>query len=160
MAKILLFDWGNTIMVDFNLSGPMFTWDKVAWVCGAENALKALSGYTCCIATNAGSSDSLAVKKGLARVGADVYFRYIFASWDIRFEKPDPRFFRFIVDQLRVDPSDCIMIGDNYEKDIIGAKDTGMKTVLFSLTGQEKDFSKADAVISRMNDLPEIIEKL
>ena len=80
MVKILLFDWGNTIMVDFNLPGPMFTWERVAWVPGAEEALKALAGYVLCIATNAGKSDSEAVKKGLARVGADRYFSFIFSS--------------------------------------------------------------------------------
>jgi len=57
MGKIILFDWGNTVMVDFRIPGPMFTWDTVAWVCGAENALKRLTTYTCCLATNAGESD-------------------------------------------------------------------------------------------------------
>ena len=160
MAKILLFDWGNTIMVDFRLPGPMFTWDKVAWVKGAEDALKALAGYTCCIATNAGESDAEAVKKGLARVGADTYFRFIFSSWDIGFEKPDPRFFRFIIGKLRTNPVNCIMIGDNYEKDIIAAKSAGMKTILFNPSDRRGTFSLADSVIQGMDQLSVIIEKL
>ena len=74
MNKILLFDWGNTIMVDFNLPGPMFTWETVAWVTGVENLMKKISRNVCCIATNAGESDSDAVRKALARIGADIYF--------------------------------------------------------------------------------------
>jgi putative hydrolase of the HAD superfamily len=160
MAKILLFDWGNTIMVDFKLPGPMFTWERVAWVKGAEDALKALAGYTCCIATNAGESDSEDVKKGLARVGADTYFTFIFSSWDIGFEKPDPRFFRFIIEKLRTDPANCIMIGDNYEKDIIAAKTAGMKTILFNPSDRREHFPHADSVIQGMDQLSVIIEKL
>lgn len=160
MAKILLFDWGNTIMVDFKLPGPMFTWEKVAWVKGAEVALKALAGYTCCIATNAGESDTEAVRKGLAMVGADTYFTFIFSSYDIGFEKPDPRFFQFITGKLRTDPATCIMIGDNYEKDIIAAKTAGMKTVLFNPSGHNEPFPHADSVIREMDQLPVIIEKL
>ena len=160
MAKILLFDWGNTIMVDFNLPGPMFTWEKVAWVPGTEDALKALAGYTCCVATNAGESDSEAVKKGLAMVGADSYFSFIFSSWDIGFEKPDLRFFNFVVEKLRTDPANCIMIGDNYEKDIVGAKTTGMKTILFNPSDRKGPFPQADSVINGMAELPATIEKL
>ena len=160
MAKILLFDWGNTIMVDFGFPGPMYTWEKAAWVPGAEETLKALGGYACCIATNAGKSDAGAVRKGLAMVGADRYFSYIFSSQDIGFEKPDPRFFRFVTGKLGTVPGNCIMIGDNYEKDIVGAKTTGMLTILFNPSGREGTFPQADAVIRTLNELPEIIEKL
>ena len=159
-AKFLLFDWGNTIMVDFGFPGPMFTWEKAAWVDGAEDALKKLAGHTLCIATNAGSSDSEAVKKGLAMVGADKYFTFIFSSWDIGFVKPDPRFFGFVTDALKTHPSDCIMIGDNYKKDITGAKTAGMKTILFNPSNLEGPFPDADAVIVEMQNLPKIIEKL
>jgi putative hydrolase of the HAD superfamily len=147
-------------MVDFKLPGPMFTWERVAWVKGAEDALKALAGYTCCIATNAGQSDSEAVKKGLARVGADTYFTFIFSSWDIGFEKPDPRFFRFIIEKLGTDAANCIMIGDNYEKDIIAAKTAGMKTIFLNHSDQREPFPHADSVIQEMDQLSVIIEKL
>jgi HAD superfamily hydrolase (TIGR01549 family) len=160
MKKILLFDWGNTIMVDFNLPGPMNEWDKVAWVCGAEFALKALKEYTCCIATNAGRSTAEDVKKGLARVGADKYFSHIFASRDILLEKPDPLFFMYISNFYKTDPLNCIMTGDNYEKDITGAKSAGMKTILLNLKGDKGPFPDADAVIKGMIELPAIINKL
>lgn len=160
MAKILLFDWGNTIMVDFNLPGPMYTWNKVAWVPGAEDALKALSGYTCCIATNAGRSDQEAVKMGLARVGADSYFSFFFCSQDVGFEKPDPRFFQSVVRELKTVPENCIMIGDNYEKDIAGAANAGMKTILFNPDDHPGPFPLADSVIRKMDRLPEAIRNL
>jgi putative hydrolase of the HAD superfamily len=160
MTRFLLFDWGNTIMVDFKLPGPMYTWNKVAWVPGAEDALKALSQHTLCIATNAGESNTEAVKKGLARVGADTYFKFVFSSWDIGYEKPDARFFQVVLENLQTLPGNCIMIGDNYSKDIGGAKSAGMKTILFNSAGHENKYSLADAVIRSMSELPNIIKKL
>jgi HAD superfamily hydrolase (TIGR01509 family) len=160
MKKFLLFDWGNTIMVDFELPGPMYTWDRAAWVPGAEEALKQLSDYTCCLATNAGQSDSVAVRKGLAMVGAEKYFRFIFTSSDIGYEKPEAEFFDFILQALDGDPAECIMTGDNYRKDIEGAKRAGMKTVFFNRTNDPGSFPMADSVIYRMMDLPAVIEAL
>ncbi len=138
----------------------MFTWEKAEWIPGAEDALKTLAGNTCCIVTNAGESDQEAVKKGLAMVGADRYFQFIFSSMELGFEKPDPRFFRLVVEKLGSDPANCIMIGDNYEKDIVGAKTAGMKTVLFNPSDRRGSFPLADSVIHGMDDLPSIIEKL
>ena len=157
MAKIILFDWGNTIMVDFGLPGPMYMWEKVSWVPGAEQALQMLSGFTCCLATNAGESDSEAVRKGLERVGADRYFSHIFSSKEIGFEKPDPRFFRYILQKLQTSPGNCIMIGDNYATDITGARTVGMKTVLKTADPRERDFPLADVVIHGMNELYDAI---
>ena len=114
MAKTLLFDWGNTIMVDFGLPGPMYLWERVGWVQHAEHSLKILSrSWPCYLATNAGLSDKTMVLRALERVGADRCFSGIFTSADLGFEKPEPEFFQAICDQLRVPPSDCIMIGDH-----------------------------------------------
>ena len=160
MKKILLFDWGNTIMVDFELPGPMYTWDIAEWVPGAEAALEALSGYTCCIATNGAESDKSDAVKGLAMVGADRYFSHIFASKDMGYEKPDPEFFAHILSTLDPDPSVYVMIGDNYEKDIVGAKQAGIDTVFFNRKNLRGSFPLADAVICSMEELPAVIEML
>jgi len=52
------------------------------------------------------------------------------------------------------------MIGDNYEKDIVGAKNAGMKTILFNLKGINGTFPLADAVVRTMNEFTGTIEKL
>jgi 4-nitrophenyl phosphatase len=48
--------------------------------------------------------------------------------------KPEPIFFEELCSRLAVDPSRCILIGDNLESDIAGAKRLGMATIL-TLTG-------------------------
>ena len=161
MIKALFFDWGNTIMVDFGLPQPMYLWENVEWVKGAERALKTLSrSFPCYMATNAPMSDGKAVLMALKRVGADRYFRNIFSSFDVGYEKPDPNFFRYILQQTGLRPYEGVMIGDHYIKDIIGAKDHGMKTIYLNRLGEEGPFPKADRIISEMKLLAEAVKEL
>jgi HAD superfamily hydrolase (TIGR01509 family) len=161
MTKALLFDWGNTIMVDFGFPGPMCSWNKVALVEGAENALQILSEkYNCHLATNAGASTTKEVRLALSRVDVDKFFSEIFLADEIGFDKPDIRFYNAIIDRLGLPPDSFVMIGDNYFNDCIGAKKAGMKTVFLNTNCVTGSFPMADTVILVLDDLPRIIEKL
>lgn len=48
--------------------------------------------------------------------------------------KPLPIFFNKLCDMLQTPPGECVLIGDNLESDVLGAKGVGMKTIL-TLTG-------------------------
>ena len=161
MIKTILFDWGNTIMVDFGLPGPMYQWNQVAWVSGAEEALKSLSRkYTCCLATNAGASTTPEVIMALNRVGADKYFKQIFLAKEIGFKKPDKRFFMAIIDHFGLIPSSLVMIGDNYKNDCEGAKHAGLNTVFFNSKNAAGNFPLADKVIRNLDELEKTIDQL
>jgi len=148
-------------MVDFALPGPMYTWEKVAWVPGAEKALQTISAqYRCCLATNAGASTTPEVLLALKRVGADKYFSEIFLAKEIGYEKPDKRFFTTIISRLNLPPSSIVMIGDNYQKDCEGAKKAGLKTIFFNARLESGNFPMADAVFSNFDKLIRIIEEL
>lgn len=54
------------------------------------------------------------------------------------FYKPDPRLFLRACEELRVEPSECIMVGDRIDNDIAPARSLGMKAVLFR-TGRHRD---------------------
>ncbi|MCC6424926.1 MAG: HAD-IIA family hydrolase [Phycisphaerales bacterium] len=60
--------------------------------------------------------------------------------------KPQPVFFNKLCTRLSVDPKRCLLIGDNLEADIVGAKNVGMKTLL-TLTGvtRRRDLSAVAA---------------
>jgi FMN phosphatase YigB (HAD superfamily) len=161
MSKNLLFDWGNTIMVDFVLPGPMCSWNKVALVEGAENALQILSEkYDCHLATNAGASTTKEVRLALSRVDVDKFFSEIFLADEIGFDKPDIRFFNAIIDRLGISPDSFVMIGDNYFNDCVGAKKAGMKTVFLNANRVTGSFPMADAVIRTFDELINLIEEL
>ena len=159
LIKAIIFDWGNTVMRDFpECKGPMAEWEHVEWIPFAEDALKVLhQKYICCIASNAGYSDTNAMRKALERVGADKYFLFFFTSKDLGYEKPDKRFFLKIAESIHVDPQQCLMIGNDYKKDICGAKAVGMITVFFNEKRISGKFPDADNIILSMQELIEIV---
>lgn len=154
-AKALIFDWGDTIMRDFpEMAGPMFTWPEVELIADADLVLRILSTrYMMVIATNAGESDTEAMKLALNRVGVSDYFDYFFSSRDLGVSKPDPDFFLKISGHLGLAAAECIMIGNSYEKDIVGAKLCGMKTVLFDEFGRYHETPLADITIGKLSEL-------
>lgn len=157
MVKTLIFDWGDTIMRDYQLDGPMSVWEKVAWIPGAEEALQTLQQkYTCIIATSAAHSDTAEMIKALSRVGANTYFSMFFSQKELGTSKPDPRFFRRVLELSGAQAAESAMIGNIYEKDIVGAKQIGMTTVLFNEQEDKGDFPDADYVITAMTDLLKI----
>ena len=64
-------------------------------------------------------------------------FKYQFTQDDFNITKPDPRYLEAILKKCNVEAGKCIMVGDRIDKDIIPAKQVGMKTVLFR-TGLHK----------------------
>lgn len=65
--KVYLFDWGDTLMVDFpEAKGSMCDWDEVRAVDGAKEALAHLSKkHKIYIATGAAQSTEVQIKKHL-----------------------------------------------------------------------------------------------
>jgi HAD superfamily hydrolase (TIGR01450 family) len=55
---------------------------------------------------------------------------YAAGTTPINCGKPQPLFFQELCRRLHVDPSRCVLIGDNLESDIAGGKSVGMKTIL------------------------------
>jgi putative hydrolase of the HAD superfamily len=153
VKRLIIFDWGNTIMRDFpELPGPMCDWLVVEWIPGAQDALEALSKqYPLCIATNAGCSDTQAMRRALHRIDAERYFSWFFSSKDLGIKKPDPRFFLTIAQQCGFSPEQCVMVGDSFENDIKGAATAGFTTVLLSSTDTHNP--GAHYVIKHMNQL-------
>jgi len=74
--------------------------------------------------------------------------------------KPEALFFHELCARLSVEPSRCVLIGDNLESDIAGAHNVGMRTVLTlsGITGRHDATElpanrRPDAVISDLRDL-------
>lgn len=54
-------------------------------------------------------------------------------SEEVGVEKPDVRMFQTGVDKLDADPRRCLMLGDNLNKDVLGARKLGIQAHLISL---------------------------
>jgi 4-nitrophenyl phosphatase len=75
--------------------------------------------------------------------------------------KPEKLFFHELCNRLAVDPARCLLIGDNLESDIAGAKNVGMRTLL-TLTGITTRDDAAKLPAARrpdgiVNDLRELV---
>ncbi len=64
--------------------------------------------------------------------GLDVYFDHVFTSEALGYNKPDPRIFSGAVSSVNARKQDCLMIGDDFGVDIVGAAKFGMDTVYFN----------------------------
>ena len=60
------------------------------------------------------------------------YFKNIFISEEIGCNKPNPGIFEFALNHLSALKSETIMIGDDWDADILGAQQFGMKSIYFS----------------------------
>lgn len=141
MPPIYLFDWGNTLMVDNpNFTGPMCDWPTVEAVPGAEKTLAQLSTKSiCCVATNANASNEQQIRTAFDRVGLSRYLQHIFCSQTLGFVKPQPAFFQAISKSLNCAAEELVMIGDNLEKDVLGAQACGLQAIWFNPEGKITD---------------------
>jgi 2-haloacid dehalogenase len=57
-------------------------------------------------------------------------FRDILVSGEVRLIKPDPAIYRLFLDRNRLNAESCLFIDDS-EKNVVGAKEVGMKAVHF-----------------------------
>ncbi len=151
--KVLVFDWGDTLMVEYpDEVGPMAEWSRVAPMAGVIVTVPQLSaGVPCYVASNASDSCAEQVKAALARLGLDKYFQGIYTDKELGAKKPSVAFFQSLLTQLGCTAADVIYIGNDYDKDIVPAKEAGLLTVLIS--GEAGEYTAADVHISTMWDL-------
>lgn len=73
--------------------------------------------------------------------------------------KPDPEFFRSALRTLDVAAQDAVMIGDNWENDIMGAKAVGMKAIWLNRNGLVSPTDDSvDGVASNLIEAVRIME--
>jgi putative hydrolase of the HAD superfamily len=153
MSKVYLFDWGDTLMIDFpDQDGKMYLWPHVEAVEGAEETLKHLSQSSAIyIATSAQDSTELEVQQAFQRVGLDPFISGYFCKANLGLEKQDPQFYRAIINSIGQLASDVTMVGDSLEKDIYPAKAAGLNTVFFNK--QNTDLPEATLRIECLREL-------
>jgi putative hydrolase of the HAD superfamily len=67
----------------------------------------------------------------LRTLGLHEYFDPVIISGDYGYRKPDPRLFQKALDRLQIPPTQAIYIGNDCYRDVFGARQLGMKTILF-----------------------------
>lgn len=88
--------------------------------------------YTMHIITN-GFAEIQAIKMDSAEISH--YFTHVVTNGVVDAKKPDPVIFQYALDISGASVAESLMIGDNYEADILGAKGVGMDTVFYNTAG-------------------------
>tara|TARA_B110000908_G_scaffold92928_1_gene110058 strand:+ start:399 stop:905 length:507 start_codon:yes stop_codon:yes gene_type:complete len=134
VINVYLFDWGDTLMVDFpNVSGKMCDWEVVEAVSGAKEALEALSKNSkIYIATGAADSTELEIKRAFDRVGLSQFISGYFCKANLGLSKGSPDFLKSILAKLEIPSVNVAMVGDNFEKDIKPAIAVGIQPFWFT----------------------------
>jgi putative hydrolase of the HAD superfamily len=97
----------------------------------------------------------------LAQFGILDFFPLRLYSYQFDFRKPDTRIFQTAAQQIGEPPQDILFVGDRIDKDIVPALKAGMQAVLKeAYTNIGKKVPKGACVISRLSELPAIIEKI
>jgi putative hydrolase of the HAD superfamily len=96
----------------------------------------------------------------LHKVGLLDYFDPIVVSGDHGYRKPDRRLFQLALDGLQVPAENTVYIGNDMHRDIYGAREAGMHTVMFDSDQGTKQFADCvpDFTISDWRDLLKILE--
>ena len=140
-VKVVIFDLGGTLKV----SGVLKLFP------GTKEVLERLSKkYTLVI----GANQPLYAYQFMEESGIDRYFEKVYLSTEIGYEKPDLKFFKYILDDLKLEAEEVVMVGDNYENDISPARSLRIKAIWLNYLEQE---GESDFVIL---DLKEILEIL
>ncbi|MDO6525593.1 HAD family hydrolase [Motilimonas sp. 1_MG-2023] len=101
------------------------------------------------------NGSSLMQREKIAQAQLAPYFSKIFVSAEVGLHKPDPEVFRQCMAGFHA--RDCVMIGDDFARDMIPAKKLGMKTVWVNAAGQgESDI--VDYHLSHVLQLAEVFK--
>ena len=119
-------------------------------------------GYRMGLISNAG--DDQDVQQLASRFGIEQYFDFILTSAACSYRKPHRRIFELALSNWYFLPSEAVMVGDNLDADIRGAKSVGLFAVWISrrageLTGDHLSI-RPDARLSSLSELPALLDRL
>ena len=83
------------------------------------------------------------------------YFEAIYDSESVGVKKPDPKIFRHALIDSGSKSQESLMVGDNYEADVLGAKKLNINTIHFVAHGEE--IHNKNETIYKLIDLKSIL---
>jgi putative hydrolase of the HAD superfamily len=96
----------------------------------------------------------------LCAAGFAGYFAPVIISGDYGYRKPDARLFQAALKALQIGPEEAIFVGNDRFRDVQGARQVGMKTILFCPHGNSggSPETEPDYILYQYADLPRAVE--
>lgn len=94
----------------------------------------------------------------MAMLGLTKFFKLRILSSRFGFKKPDTRLFDMSMKKLMIRAEESVYIGDNPQKDLVGAKKAGMKFILFRSEFKPYNGFQPDKHFNDYSELLEILE--
>jgi len=153
-TEVYLFDWGNTLMIDFpDAKGKMCDWEIVKTVDGANETLKSVSRTAkIYIATGAADSTELEIKKAFSRVDLNRYISGYFCKENTGIQKGSTEFLESILKQLNITANKVAIVGDSYAMDIEPALKVGINTIWLN-PNNNKSIADNVLIINSLSEL-------
>lgn len=126
---------------------------------GAEDTIKQqlFGKYDLYLASN---GTPFVQHKRLSEAGLYPYFKQVFVSEEIGYNKPDVMYFKTCFARIdNFDPDTCMMVGDSLSSDIQGGINAEIKTCLVSPSPVASTI-QPDYTIAYLKDLPALLETL
>ncbi|MGY5848173.1 YjjG family noncanonical pyrimidine nucleotidase [Salegentibacter sp. HM20] len=89
--------------------------------------------------------------KKLKTAGISTYFESITTSEEAGVKKPNPGIFELAMRKALAKPESSLMVGDNFEADVMGAKNLGIQSVFFDYYSRD-EITEVPAV-KKLNEL-------
>ncbi len=117
--------------------------------------------YRLGLISDTGLTPGRVLRKIMERDGLLRYFEALTFSDELGVAKPQPEPFLHTLEQLDVRPEQAAHIGDLPETDLRGARQVGMKTILFlDISHREDGRALADGVFEHYDELEALLESL
>ena len=121
------------------------------------DVLERLKGkYKLCILSN---GFSFSQHSKIRQVKIEDYFDVILVSGDLNFKKPEAEIFEYAAQQLGVKCGECLMIGDVFASDILGAIRAGMTPVWILEDTERPALDYRGYRIEKLDQIFDILEK-
>ncbi len=94
--------------------------------------------------------------------GVRPYLEFLISSAAFGRRKPDSGIFRLALDHFRIAPERAIMVGDNYEADVLGAHGVGMQAIWITRRVSpplpEMAQGEPEAIVQTLSEIPPLLE--
>lgn len=160
-TRCLIFDWGNTLMRTIPaFNGPMANWPRLETLPYAHRTLTKLQpDWILALATNARDSTEEDIRTALGRARLAHLLDHIYCSCDLGVKKPSPEFFNHILKDLSLPRESLVMIGDNYETDVVGANQAGIRAIWFNHRSNATPSTPWMKTIHTLKGLPYVLKE-